>query len=266
MGGCAVSTLSNVTSHTGVARAINHERSSPAGGWLCVHELFEHWVDCDPDAEALAWHGAAWSYGELERAANAIAARLRRVDVGVGSLVGVYCDRGAHLIAAVLGVLKAGAAFVPLDNSYPASRLRFMVDDAQLAAIVWGPGLRDRAAELTPRGDVFLVAAEQYPTDCCDRVWSPIHANDAAYVIYTSGSTGQPKGVKVLHRGVHNLAEANKRYIGTGPGVRVLQFSSPSFDAFVWSWHNRCVRGERWYCPTNARDFRGPQQRSSGSR
>ncbi|WP_430738976.1 amino acid adenylation domain-containing protein [Streptomyces aureocirculatus] len=162
--------------------------------------------------------------------------------MGPERLVAVAMPRSAEQVAVVLGVLKAGAAYLPVDLHYPKDRIAYMVGDAAPAVVL----TTQDAAGVLPSGlgaDVVAVdapetvaawaaAAATNPADA-DRV-APLRAADAAYVIYTSGSTGRPKGVTVTHGGFAALRTAMLDGLGVEPGSRVLQFASPSFDAAVW--------------------------------
>jgi amino acid adenylation domain-containing protein len=205
-----------------------------------VPGLFESWVKRTPDAPAFEFEGSTLSYGDLNRLANRLARYLIARGVGTGQLVAFALPRSVDLVMAVLGILKTGAAFVPLDPSYPASRIMFMAADADptvvllnAATAALGAGLGrpcielhdaevQRALNALPGGDL----ADQ------DR-GAEIVIDDPAYVIYTSGSTGPPKGVAIAHRGVVNVTAAMVDRLGSGPASRTLQFASSSFDAFV---------------------------------
>ena len=153
-------------------------------------------------------------------------------------------DRSAELIMALLAVLKAGAAYLPVDPGYPAERIGYMLADARPAVVVVAAA--DRAAEVPPVAVPVVVA----DLDADDRRDCPMPTGRArllvahpAYVIYTSGSTGTPKGVVVSHAGLANLAAGHARLIGAGPGHRVAQFASASFDAFGWEWTMALLAG-----------------------
>ena len=196
--------------------------------------LFEAQAARTPEAVAVCWQGTEMSYGELDRRANCLAQQLRDLGVGPESRVGLAFERSPELIVSILGVLKAGAAFVPIDPDYPAERVRFMIEDARLAVLLTQERLLERLPPFCG------------PTLCLDRDWPAIAARpdtppavallpaNLAYVIYTSGSTGQPKGTQLTHGGACNLAQAQQRLFGVGLGDRVLQFSALSFDAAVW--------------------------------
>ncbi|TWV29510.1 amino acid adenylation domain-containing protein, partial [Streptomyces misionensis] len=183
-------------------------------------DLFEQQAARTPDAVALVDGDRELSYAEVERAANRLAHRLIREGVGPERVVALALPRSAATVVAQLAVAKAGGAFLPVDPNYPEQRQEFMIRDAG-AHLVLGDPAEVWAAE----------GAETAPTDA-DRshALTPDHP---AYVIYTSGSTGTPKGVVVTHRGLAPFAAAAAERYAAGPGDRVLQFASPSFDASV---------------------------------
>ncbi|HEY2740313.1 MAG TPA: condensation domain-containing protein, partial [Thermoanaerobaculia bacterium] len=171
---------------------------------LSVVEMFESWVDRTPDAIAVIAPGEALTYAELDRRANRLAHRLRALGVTIDSRVGLSAERSPEMIVAVLGILKAGAAYVPLDPAYPRERLDFMIEDARLQVLVTGADLEAvEGLAPSPVGGEKATAPESL-----------------AYVIYTSGSTGRPKGVMVHHRGWSHLAAAQQRLFRVRPGDR----------------------------------------------
>lgn len=197
-----------------------------------VKDLFERCVERTPDADAVVFGGERLTFGELNARANQLAHRLQRLGVGPGTLVGVYMEKSLDLVVAVLGVLKAGGAFVPLDPMYPRERIDFMLEDASPTVLVTGgasnsllQGHGDRAvfadwAELDgePDQDLPTVAG----------------ADDLAYVIYTSGSTGKPKGAMITNRSLANAFFAyDEAYRLTEETSSHLQMASFSFDVFT---------------------------------
>ncbi|MFH8798671.1 non-ribosomal peptide synthase/polyketide synthase [Streptomyces sp. NPDC017936] len=184
-------------------------------------ELFERQAARTPDAVALAdADGRELTYAEVERAANRLAHRLIARGVGPERIVALALPRGAEAVVAQLAVAKAGGAFLPVDPDYPEQRREFMLRDAGALLV-----LDDPAAVRDADGP------DTAPTDA-DRT-APLTTAHPAYVIYTSGSTGTPKGVTVTHSGLAAFAAAAADRYDAGPGDRVLQFASPSFDASV---------------------------------
>ncbi|HEY7818111.1 MAG TPA: condensation domain-containing protein, partial [Vicinamibacteria bacterium] len=189
-----------------------------APGDVGFHRLFEAQVDRTPDAVAVAFcdtaDGGQWTYRELDERANRLAAHLRRCGVGPEVTVGLSLDRSFDLLAAILGVLKAGGAFFPIDPAYPEARRALLMEDCGARSV----RLDDEA--------MLLEGPARFASDTS--------GSSLAYVMYTSGSTGTPQGIAVEHRGMCNLAAWQRDAFGLGPGDRVLQFSPIGFDAFVW--------------------------------
>ncbi|MEU1423136.1 non-ribosomal peptide synthase/polyketide synthase [Kitasatospora sp. NPDC005751] len=183
-------------------------------------ELFEQQAARTPHAVALLDGERELTYAQLDRAANRLSHRLIRQGVGPERVVALALPRAAETVVAQLAVSKAGGAFLPVDPGYPAGRREFMVRDAGAFLM-----LDDPAEVWTADG------APTPPTDA-DRA-TALSTGHPAYVIYTSGSTGTPKGVVVTHRGLAGFAAAAAEQYAAGPGDRVLQFASPSFDASV---------------------------------
>jgi len=203
----------------------------PAGS--PIHRLFEEQAGRTPDATAVSSAGAALTYAALDHAANRLANHLRRRGVRPETRVGICLERGTELVVAILAVLKAGGAYVPLDPAYPAERLAFMLADSGapllLTRLPLPGGLPPHAAEV-----VCLDAErERIEAESAQAPAAGVLPENLAYVIYTSGSTGTPKGVLVPHQGLANAARGYARELGVGPGDRVLQFASSSFDASV---------------------------------
>ncbi|CAL9517461.1 Linear gramicidin synthase subunit B [Actinosynnema sp. ALI-1.44] len=175
----------------------------------------------DPDAPAVG----PLSYRDLGDRSDHIAALLQAHGVGRGSLVALHLPRTPDLVAAVLGVWKAGAAYVPLDPGWPPNRLALMLADSGAEVV-----LTDPALDPLPFDGVFLTPADATPAEPAP---TPVHPEDLAYVIYTSGSTGTPKGVEVPHRAVVNLLVSFQRVFELGPGDRLAAVTTLSFDISV---------------------------------
>jgi amino acid adenylation domain-containing protein/non-ribosomal peptide synthase protein (TIGR01720 family) len=207
--------------------------AEPSGDTRPVHRRFEARVDADAAAVAVEHRGRALACGELDAAANRLARHLRRRGVGPEARVGICLERGPEMVAAVLAVLKAGAAYVPLDAGLPAARLSFMAADAGMTVLVTQESLR---AALPALDGVVLVSvdgdAEAIAAEGAERLEGEVHPRSLAYVIYTSGSTGRPKGVGVEHAQLSAyLAWAERTY----PVHASVVHSPLSFDLTVTS-------------------------------
>ncbi|MCP4660126.1 MAG: amino acid adenylation domain-containing protein, partial [bacterium] len=197
-------------------------------------ERFADQVRRMPEAPAVVFDADRLSYRELDRRSDQLARFLRARGIGPEGLVGICCERSPEMVVGIVGVLKAGGAWLPLDPSYPRKRLEFMIEDTRVPMVLSQASL------------VGVLPAHEAEVVCLDSNWDRVAAasvappvtgvgpESAAYVIYTSGSTGRPKGVVVSHRGLANLAAAQVRLFGLRPADRVLQFSSLNFDASVW--------------------------------
>jgi amino acid adenylation domain-containing protein len=202
----------------------------------CVHHCVEAVAGDSPSSLALVGGSEELTYGELNARANRLAWLLRSYGVGPGGLVGVLTEPSVERVVAVLAVLKAGAAYLPLDPAYPVPRLAYMVEHSGLGVILThaavtpevAADLGDRAGRVIPIDDQAGLA--QQPTENPPAAAGP---TDLAYVIYTSGSTGNPKGVMIEHSGLTNLADAQIEAFGISADSRVLAFAPFSFDASV---------------------------------
>ncbi|MDX5572444.1 amino acid adenylation domain-containing protein [Streptomyces sp. ID01-9D] len=206
---------------------------------LTVPDLFRNRVAAGPDTEAVVSEDGVLSYAELDARANRLARLLIERGAQPESFVAVAVPRGADLIVALLAVLKSGAAYLPVDPAYPADRIAYMLDDARPALVLTTRAVASRLpveAPLVldaPETVAALAARSATAVTEADRL-APLHLPAPAYLIYTSGSTGRPKGVVVTHMGVAGLLTSQLAAFDVGPGSRVLQFASPSFDAAFW--------------------------------
>ncbi|MEU2254747.1 amino acid adenylation domain-containing protein [Nocardia xishanensis] len=211
----------------------------PAVPEQALPELLAAAVERDPGAVAVVSGDRWWTYGELDAESNRLARLLIDRGVGPEASVAIGLPRSIDSVLAVWAVTKSGAAFVPVDPQYPASRIAHMLTDSGVAVGITRSEWRHRLAGPVPwlildESEVEAEAARlsSAPVTDADRV-SAVRADNAAYVIYTSGSTGVPKGVVVSHRGLANLVAEGYSRFGIGPSARVLYFASPSFDAAV---------------------------------
>jgi amino acid adenylation domain-containing protein len=201
-----------------------------------IHELFEAQVARTPQATAVVFAGETLSYAELNARANQLAHALRAQGVGSEGRVAICVERGLEMIVGILGILKAGGGYVPLDPVYPQERLAYMLADARPKAVLTQAGLQ----AILPALDVPVILLDaheseiaQQSTDNPDpKAWG-LTSQNLAYVIYTSGSTGQPKGVMVEHQEVCNFVTTLAGMLGLQPEERVLQFASVNFDVSV---------------------------------
>jgi amino acid adenylation domain-containing protein len=231
------------------------ERSAVLGRWAnparafpvatSLHHRFAEQAARTPDAVAVSYEDAAWTYAELDRESNVIATHLRAAGVGPETIVGLCAERSLELVAGALGTLKAGGAYLPLDPAYPAERLALLQEDAGAPVALVQPHLRDRLpkdgvslVELTPSTEAERASAENAPEIV-------VHPDQPAYVIYTSGSTGRPKGVVVTHGNVLRLMAATQAWFGfDGSDVWTL-FHSYAFDFSVWELWGALLYGGR---------------------
>ncbi len=199
----------------------------------CLHDLVEAHASARPDAPAIAHEGRTLTYRELDARANRLARHLIARGAGPGALVGLAMERSIGMVVGLLAILKAGAAYVPLDPTYPAERIAFVLDDAGIGLLVTEDRVSARLPEGGPERVLIDAAAEALPEGSPEGLPArPARAapGDRAYVIYTSGSTGKPKGVQIPHRAVLNFLAAMASRPGLGPADRLLAVTSLSFD------------------------------------
>lgn len=192
-----------------------------------VHEMVEKQAAATPDATAVISGTEKLSYARLNARANAIAAELQAHGAGPDRLVGIYLERSSEMVAAILGVLKAGAAYVPLDPAYPKERLAFMTADSGLATILTSERLRQDALAL---GAPAVRVLEELPPSATPVRPAHLTAENLAYVIYTSGSTGKPKGVQIPHKALLNFLLSIAEEPGLNQTDRLLAVTTLSFD------------------------------------
>ena len=220
---------------------------------LCIHQLFEAQAEKTPDATALVHRQTTLGYAELNRQANRLAHYLRECGVGADDRVAIYVDRGPQMVLGLLATLKAGAAYVPLDPTYPTERLSYTLEDSEPTVLLTQDGMENDWRTLFPD-----AASDMRVLDLGEAVppWAahpPHNPNPAsigltpqhlAYVLYTSGSTGKPKGVAMPHAPLVNLIAWQLRQPGSVAAQRTLQFAALGFDvAFQETFATLCTGG-----------------------
>jgi amino acid adenylation domain-containing protein len=207
----------------------------------CVHQRFEHQVWRTPEAIAVSCEGASLTYAELNRRANAVAKRLMGLGAGPEVLIGLCVERNIGMVVGILGILKAGAAYLPIDLSYPAERVAFMLQDAGVAVVV-----SQRSLETSlPKQQAEVLFLDDVTEDGEEAFGSKSEPENLAYVIYTSGSTGKPKGCQVTHANVVRLFDQTDHWYGFGESDVWTLFHSCAFDFSVWEIWGALLYGGR---------------------
>ncbi|HWI61503.1 MAG TPA: amino acid adenylation domain-containing protein, partial [Symbiobacteriaceae bacterium] len=210
-----------------------------------LHQRFEAQAERTPENVAASCGDERLTYRELNRRANQLAHRLRRMGVGVESLVGIYLERNMDVVVAILGILKAGGAYLPLDPVYPRERLAHMLSDAAVSVVLTHAAM---AADLPDTGAAHLCLDSDWPaiaTEPATLVEAAVGPENAAYVIYTSGSTGKPKGCVITHANVVRLFTATDHWYNFGPDDVWTLFHSYAFDFSVWELWGALLYGGR---------------------
>jgi amino acid adenylation domain-containing protein len=224
----SLSPVSADEAHTQLVRWNDTARPTPPAATFI--DLWQQRVAAQPDAIALVAGDASYSSRQLDGRASMLARQLCAAGVGVGSNVAVFLRRSPELIIAVLGVLRAGAAYVPIDSNTPKQRITYVIEDCRAALVLTDAA---QASRLPPLRCPILRADDGDDTDPGEPFACPARGDHAAYVIYTSGTSGQPKGVIVLHRNLVHYATRAVEMFHITPADRVLQFASLAFDASV---------------------------------
>lgn len=210
-----------------------------------IHQLFEAQAHSQPDHIAVEFEDNQLSYAELNRQSNQLAHYLRKSGILTGDLVGISLERSLEMVISIVAILKVGAAYVPLDPSYPEDRLQFMLDDAQVKLLITHTQLHEKL--LSYRGSVLVIneAKARLQDEMEVNLSVTLHPEDLAYVIYTSGSTGKPKGVMCTHQGLTNRILWMQQQYRLTQNDRVLQKTSFSFDVSVWEFCWPLIIGAR---------------------
>ncbi|HEX8782811.1 MAG TPA: amino acid adenylation domain-containing protein, partial [Steroidobacteraceae bacterium] len=212
---------------------------------LCLHELFERQVERTPEAVACVAEGGSLTYRELNRRANQLAHFLKKRGARPGQRVGLFIERSLAMMVGLLGIQKSGAAYVPLDPSYPAERLRLTLDDAQAPVLLTQQSLLSSLPEQPAQVVCLDSDWEKIAQQSTSNPASGATPEDLVYVIFTSGSTGRPKGVEVPHRAVVNLLTFMGKELEMGPEDVFPALASFAFDMSIPELYLGLVTGGR---------------------
>ncbi len=215
-----------------------------------IHSLFEEQVKKTPDATAVEFRNNLFTYRQLESDANGLSVLLRKRGIARGSVVAVLLRRSARLVSTILGIMKAGAIYLPLDTSLPKDRIRFMLDDSKCSMVIIGMDESEMASWLQQdlKENLLLVLnidkekCESFEFSCLPDNNNP---SDAAYIIYTSGSTGKPKGVVIRHQSLVNYSWWAASHYIKGEAVTFPFYTSISFDLTITSVFPPLITGNR---------------------
>ncbi|NET13338.1 MAG: amino acid adenylation domain-containing protein, partial [Okeania sp. SIO1H6] len=196
----------------------------------CIHQLFEEQVEKTPDAVAVVFEGEQLTYQQLNAKANQLAHYLQSLGVKPETLVGICVERSLEMVVGLLGILKAGGSYVPLDPSYPRERLAYMLEDAAVSVLLTGESI----LEILPENSARVVCLDSnwdaIATYSLENIDSGVTPDNLAYVIYTSGSTGKPKGVQICHKSVVNFLVSMNSYLGLTPEDTLSAITTICFD------------------------------------
>jgi amino acid adenylation domain-containing protein len=239
--------------HSHISKRLADAPSRDQSPSLGIADLVSAQAASSPQRIAAADKEQELTYQELNARASMLAQHLRTLGVGPEVVVGLCLPRSVAMVVGALGILKAGGAYLPLDPAYPASRIGFQLNDAQVSVVVTGQCVADRL----PAGSWHVIALDCEgrqigPESSADGAKFPeiqVHGEDLAYVIYTSGSTGQPKGVEITHGSLQNLVRWHQQVFAVEPTDRAAQVASPGFDAAVWELWPYLTAGASIYIP-----------------
>jgi len=199
-----------------------------------IHRLFEKVVEEFPNAAAVTYEDESLTYQELNTRANQLARYLQDIGVAPETPIALCFDRGLDVIVALLGTLKSGAAYVPLDPAHPLERLAFVLDNSGALVLLTQSHLRSRLP-LYRGTELYLDELRETLNSCSgENLAAPVAGENLAYIIHTSGSMGMPKGTEIAHAGLCNLAMAQREHFKLTNEDAILQFASFTFDAAIW--------------------------------
>ncbi len=212
---------------------------------LCIHQLFEAQVEKTPEAVAVVCEDRQLTYRELNARSNRLARYLQTLGVKPEVLVGICLERSLDMVIGLFGILKAGGAYLPLDPDYPAARLAFMLEDAQVPVLLTRSDLKEKLPEIQARMVCLDVEAEALSQLNPENLVAGVKPENLAYVIYTSGSTGKPKGTQIIHQGLTNYLSWSLEYYQVAKESGAPVHSPLGFDATITSLFLPLLAGQR---------------------
>ena len=230
-----VSLLSEVERHKVLVEWNDTDADWPSS--LCLHTLFEQQVEKTPHAVAVVYGTTQYTYQELDRRANQLARFLQARNVGPESHVGLYLDRSLDMPVAILGVLKAGGGYVPIDPSYPMDRVAYMLNDAGITTVITQHRIAENLMREARDTQIICLDCDVSLLACLssEDITIQLDPEHLAYILYTSGSTGAPKGVMITHRGLVNYLSWSRKRYAVEEGIGAPVHSSLTFDLTVTS-------------------------------
>jgi amino acid adenylation domain-containing protein len=225
--------------------AQREETVAESSGEACLQELFEAQVGRTPDAVAVKFDDESLTYRELNQRANQLAHYLQALGVGPEVLVGICVERSLEMVVGLLGIIKAGGAYLPLDPSYPKERLAFMLEDAQIEVLLTQEHLSERLPQSAARAIYLDRDWEKIASEPVENMPHRTVADNIAYVIYTSGSTGKPKGALISHLNVVRLFQTTQSWFNFNERDVWTLFHSYAFDFSVWELWGALLHGGR---------------------
>ncbi|MGH6649398.1 amino acid adenylation domain-containing protein, partial [Aquabacterium sp.] len=254
MAGLLAKLVEDTHQPVGSVQLLNAEESFKLRSWSVngqvrpdarpVHELIEAQAQARPDAVAVVFAQAQLSYGELNERANRLAHRLLSLGVVPDTAVGIAAERSLEMVVGLLAILKAGAAYVPIDPEYPPERIAYMASDSGIGLLLTQSHLV-QALPCPAHVRLLLIDQVDWSGEASHNPQVPLHGESLAYVIYTSGSTGQPKGAANRHRALHNRLGWMQSAYGLDETDTVLQKTPFSFDVSVWEFFWPLMVGAR---------------------
>ncbi|MBW7473805.1 amino acid adenylation domain-containing protein [Paenibacillus oenotherae] len=215
-------------------------------GSSLLHGLFQEQAERLPEQPAIVQGKATLTYGQLNAKTNQLARKIRSLGVGSGDIVAVVADRTPEMVIGMIGIMKAGAAYLPIDPDYPGERIHYLLEDSSTSLLVArGSGLPEPLRAFGGRV-LNLEDGSSYAADDSKPDWN-VEPGDPAYIIYTSGTTGKPKGVVVEHGSISNTVKWRRDEFAFGPHDRALQVISFAFDASVLSLFTPLASGAASY-------------------